>query len=339
MLASLLITLREGVEAALIVGIVITYLVKINQSRYIKTSIYGVIIAILASVLTAWFFEKMLGGFAGRREDMFEGIVMLVAVGVLSYMVVWMHHQAKYIARGIKHKIDLYASKRQMYSLGFLCFVAVYREGVETVLFFAALKSAGTAASWLGGILGIVSAILFAFIFFTSTRRFSLRHFFQITGVFLVLIAAGLFAHGIHELQEAGVIPVIKEHIFDINPTIKYQKTEKLDLLISDSSWEDKFLESNYGEKEVDFVRNIINNAGTYRSKRYKYYKNLIDEGYIKVSTPFRLAFHERGAIGSFLKAMFGYNPNPSLIEFTSYILYYLFVLIFVRLSRHRMDQ
>lgn len=339
MVTSLLITLREGIEAALIVGIVITYLTKINQSRYIKTCICGVMAAILASILTALLFEKILGGFTGRAEEIFEGIVMLIAVCVLSYMVIWMHHQAKYVATSIKHKIDTYTSKRQIYSLGFLCFIAVYREGVETVLFFTALRSMGTATSWLGGILGIVIAVLLAFIFFTSTRRFSLRHFFQITGIFLVLIAAGLFARGIHELQEARVIPVIKEEIFDVNPAITYEKTAELDLLIKNHNWQDKFLDRKYGSQELRLIEDMINNDGIYKSKRYKHYKNLVDQGYIRVSTPLALAFHERGSVGSFLKAIFGYNGNPSLVEFAGYILYYLSVLTFMRLSKHKMDQ
>lgn len=339
MIASLLITFREGVEAALIVGIIITYLSRINQSRYIKTSIYGVITALLASGLTAWFFEKVLGGFKGRSEELFEGIVMLIAVCVLTYMVIWMHHQARYIAGSVRHKIDTYISGRQIYGLAFLSFIAVYREGVETVLFFAALRSAEVDTSLLGGVLGIILAVLFTLAFFKTAKRFSLRRFFQITGILLVLIAAGLFAHGIHELQEAKVIPTIKEHLFDINPAITYEKTEILDSLISGHNWQDKFLGRKYGQNEVSFIENMIDNKGIYKSKTYKYYKNLIDDGYVKVSTPLRLAFHERGSIGSFLKAMFGYNGNPSLIEFMGYFLYYLFVFGLVKLSRHRMDQ
>lgn len=341
MVASLLITLREGIEAALIIGIIITYLAKINQSRYIKTVIYGAITALLASGLTAWVFEKVLGGFEGRTEEIFEGIVMLVAVCVLTYMVIWMHHQARYIAGSIKHEIDTYISSRQIYGLAFMSFIAVYREGVETVLFFAALRSAEAATSLLGGILGVILAVLLALAFFKAARGFSLKRFFQITGILLVLIAAGLFAHGIHELQEARVIPVIKEHLFDINPTITYHKTEKLDLLISDHDWQNKFLDKKYNQKEVALIENVIDDKGTYKSKTYdEYYKNLIDDGYIKVSTPFRLAFHEGGTIGSFLKAMFGYNGNPSLIEFMGYILYYLFIFGLLKLlSRHRMGQ
>jgi len=340
MLVNLLIMLREGIETALVIGIIITYLAKINQSRYIKTIIYGAITALLASGLTAWVFEKILGGFEGRTEEIFGGIVTLVAVCVLTYMVIWMHHQARYIAGSIRREIDTYISSRQIYGLAFMSFIAVYREGVETVLFFTALRSAEVATSLLGGILGVILAVLLALAFFKVTRGFSLKRFFQITGILLVLIAAGLFAHGIHELQEARVIPVIKEHLFDINPTITYHKTEKLDLLISDHNWQEKFLDRKYGQKEVALIENMVDHKGIYKSKTYEYYKNLIDDGYIKVSTPLRITFHEGGTTGNFLKAMFGYNGNPSLIESMGYILYYLFVFGLLKLlNRHKMGQ
>lgn len=340
MIVNLLIMLREGIETALVIGIIITYLAKINQSRYIKTIIYGVITALLASGLTAWVFEKILDGFEERSGEIFGGIVTLVAVCVLTYMVIWMHHQARYIAGSIRHEIDTYISSRQIYGLAFMSFIAVYREGVETVLFFTALRSAEVATSLLGGILGVILAVLLALAFFKATRGFSLKRFFQITGILLVLIAAGLFAHGIHELQEARVIPVIKEHLFDINPTITYHKTEKLDLLISDHNWQEKFLDRKYGQKEVALIENMVDHRGIYKSKTYEYYKNLIDDGYIKVSTPLRITFHEGGTTGSFLKAMFGYNGNPSLIESMGYILYYLFVFALLKLlSRHKMGQ
>ncbi len=337
MLASLLITLREGIEAALIVGIIITYLSKINKSVYIKEVILGIVIAVFASAGTAWLFEKIMGGFRGRSENIFEGVIMLLAVSVLTYMIIWMHHQAKNIAGNLREQINAYITHRQIYGLAFLGFISVYREGVETVLFFAALRAAD-AASWIGGILGLLIAVILAILFFKTTQHFSLKRFFQLTGLFIILIAAGLFAHGIHELQEAGVIPTVKEHLFDINPTLTYSKTEKMDSFLSQPDWQKKIPGKNQ-EEVFTLIQSLIQNNGTYQSKEYKPYQPLIQEGWVRVESPFRLAFHENGIVGSFLKALFGYNANPSLIELLSYLLYYFGIYGLVRLSRHRLDQ
>lgn len=338
MLSSLLITLREGIEAALIVGIIITYLTKINKSIYIKDIVLGIAMAILASVGTAWLFERIMGGFSGRSEETFEGVIMLLAVCVLTYMIIWMHHQAKNIAGNLREQVNTYISHKQIYGLVFLGFISVYREGVETVLFFAALRAAETA-SWLGGVLGLVLAVTLAILFFQTTRHFSLRAFFQFTGLFIILIAAGLFAHGIHELQEAEIIPIVKEHLFDINPTITYGRTKKTEPFLSRPDWRQVILKRPEGEEEVLLLQELIQNNGLYQSKKYKPYKNLIQEGLVEVKSPFRLAFHEKGAIGGFLKALFGYNGNPSLIEFLAYLLYYLGVYGLMRLSQHHLDQ
>ncbi|NOZ64559.1 MAG: hypothetical protein GXO71_06480 [Caldiserica bacterium] len=336
MLASLLITLREGIEAALIVGIIITYLSKINKSAYIKEVVLGIVIAVFASAGTAWLFEKIMGGFSGHSENIFEGVIMLLAVSVLTYMIIWMHHQAKNIAGNLKEQINAYISHRQIYGLAFLGFISVYREGVETVLFFAALRAAD-AASWIGGILGLLIAVILAILFFKTTRHFSLKRFFQVTGLFIILIAAGLFSHGIHELQEARIIPTVKEHLFDINPTITYGKTEKMGSLLSRPDWQKKIPGENQ-EEVFAFIQSLTRND-TYQSKKYKPYQPLIQEGWVEVKTPFRLAFHENGTVGSFLKALFGYNANPSLIELLAYLFYYFAIYVLVRLSRHRLDQ
>jgi len=338
MLSSLLITLREGIEAALIIGIIITYLIKINKSVYIKDIVLGIVLAILASIGTAWLFERIMGGFSGRSEEVFEGVVMLLAVSILTYMIIWMHHQAKNIAGNIREQVNAYLSHKQIYGLVFLGFISVYREGVETVLFFAALRAV-EAASWLGGILGLVLAITLALLFFQTTRHFSLRAFFQFTGIFIILIAAGLFSHGIHDLQEAEIIPTVKEHLFDINPTIAYGKTEKTESFLAQPDWQQKVLGSPEGEEKLLLLQGLIRDDGPYRSKKYQPYKSLIREGWVKVKSPVRLAFHEDGIVGSSLKTLFGYNANPSLIGFLSYLLYYLGVYGLIRLSQHRLDQ
>jgi len=265
-------------------------------------------------------------------------VIMLLAVCILTYMIIWMHHQAKNIAGNLRDQVNAYLNHKQIYGLVFLGFISVYREGVETILFFAALQAA-EAASWLGGMLGLVLAITLAILFFQTTRHFSLRSFFQFTGLFIILIAAGLFAHGIHDLQKAKVIPTVKEQLFDINPTITYGETKKIESFLSRPDWQQKILKRPEGEEELLLLQGLNRNNGIYRSKKYKPYKSLIREGLVEVKSPFRLVFHENGTGGSFLKALFGYNGNPSLIEFLAYFLYYLGVYGLIRLSLHRLDQ
>ncbi|WP_069649065.1 FTR1 family iron permease [Caloranaerobacter ferrireducens] len=249
MFSSFLLIFREGLEAALIIGIILGYLAKINKKDLNSYVYAGVGSAVLASGATAYLFEALAGGFEGRSEEIFEGIIMLIAVVILTSMIIWMKNQSKGLKEDLHRKIDSAVSDNKVYGLASLAFLSVYREGVEVVLFFKALSS---QVSWLssliGSIIGLIAAIAVAYIIFKTTIKLNLQQFFKVTGGLIILIAAGLFAHGIHELQEAHVIPIIVEHLYNIN--------------------------------------SILN---------------------------------EKGTIGSILKAMFGYNGNPSLIEVISY--------------------
>ncbi|MFC2159401.1 FTR1 family protein [Actinomycetota bacterium] len=221
MLSSFLIALREGLEAFLVLGIVISYLVKIGEKRYVKNVIYGAIIAIALSIGLAYIFQLFLGGFEGRTEEIFEGIVMLIAVAVLTYMIFWMNRQAKSIRSEVEQTVDKAVNKGRIFSLIFLGFIVVFREGAETVLFFRAISyQTNSSELILGGTLGILTSIVLALIFFISTRKINLSAFFKFTGILLMLIAGGLFSTAIHEFQEAGVMPIINEHIYDISNII-----------------------------------------------------------------------------------------------------------------------
>lgn len=256
MTGSLLIMLREGLEAALIIGIVLGYLSKIGQSRLNKYVYAGTGLGIVASVITALMFQLLTGGFEGRAEEVFEGVIMLIAVAVLTSMILWMQKQGKSIKGEIQEKIEEAITERKLFGLISLAFLSVFREGVEVVLFLNALfLQQGSSGAIIGSITGLALALAIAYIVFRTTANLDLRRFFIGTGTFLLLMAAGLLAHGIHELQEAGILPVIVEHLWDIN--------------------------------------SIVN---------------------------------EKGTIGSFLKAIFGYNGNPSLIEATAYLAYLVWV-------------
>ena len=220
-LSSFLITSRETLEAALVVGIVLAYLNRTNNEQYRKTVYYGIFFGVILSVLSAFLFNIFAGGFEGRAEELFEGFTMLFAAALLTTMILWMMKQRK-IAQEIQDKVARHIAKAQFnqtYSYGIfaLIVVAVLREGVETVIFFSALNYA-SGVSFIGATLGIIAAIAIGYLFFASTRKINLKKFFSISSIFLILIAAGLVAHGIHELEEAKLLNPIIEHVWDINP-------------------------------------------------------------------------------------------------------------------------
>ncbi len=224
MLSSFIITFRETLEAALIIGIVLSYLVKIKETKYNKVVYVGIAAGILTSILGALGFHWLAGGFAGRSEQIFEGITMLVGAGLLTWMILWMLQQER-MAEKLKEKVHLHISKAVRYELFVLIFIAILREGIETVIYLNAAVFAAETETLTGALLGIIAATILGYIMFVMVIKVNLKHFFNITSIVLVLFAAGLVAHSIHELQEATIIPTIKEHIWDINHIIDEEGT------------------------------------------------------------------------------------------------------------------
>jgi len=276
-LASFLITSRETLEAALVVGIVLAYLNKTNRHHYKKTVYYGIVFGIVLSILAAVLFAVFAGGFEGRAEEIFEGSTMLIGSFLLTTMILWMMKQ-KHIAREIQNKVSMAVEKADLdktyaYGLFLLIFIAILREGVETIIFLNAIRYA-SGINFIGGLLGVLVAIGIGYIFFNSTRKVNLKKFFGISSILLILFAAGLVAHGVHELQEAAVIPFVVKQVWNINPA--------------------------------------VTTLGAYP------------------------LLHENGLIGSFLKGLFGYNGNPSLIEVSSYVAYLGIIFILYRRIEYR---
>ena len=263
MIAALLIGFREGLEAALIVGIVLSYLKKMGY-RQRAAVWWGVVSAVAVSVVAGAALQVMGVAFEGRSEELFEGITMLMAAGVLTWMIFWMQRQGRNIRAELEADVRQAVTGGSRWALFALAFVAVVREGIETALFLtAAAFSATPAQTLIGGGLGLAAAVVVGWLLFAVSARLDVRAFFRVTSVLLILFAAGLAAHGVHELQEAGVLPVIVEHVWDINPILD-----------------------------------------------------------------------ERGPVGTLLKALFGYNGNPSLLETVSYAAYYLVVGIAIGLEQ-----
>ena len=209
MIAGTLITIREGLEAFLIVGILLGYLTKIKRTQF-KVHIWiGTLAALAVSVLLAILFQYMAFQFEGAAAELFEAVVAMLAVGVLTWMVLWMQRQSRGIKGELEQKADAAVSSGQALALGSLAFVSVLREGVETALFLSALLvTSRDAQLFSGALLGLAISAVITYLLFRSAIRLNLRNFFIVTGIFLILIAAGLIGHSVMALQDIGWLPI-----------------------------------------------------------------------------------------------------------------------------------
>ena len=218
MIAAALIAFREGLEAALIVGIVFGYLKKTGQQAHYRYAWAGVLAAIGLSLALALGIQAIGMELQGPAEQLFEGITMFLAVGILTWMIFWMRYQSRTLKSTLEH--DLQRALRTDQRRGVLAatFLAVIREGVETALFLSAAAFATSGSETLiGALAGLIVAAVVGVLIYASTVRLNLRLFFNVTSVLLLLFAAGMLARGIHEFQEAGVIPMVIEHVWDTN--------------------------------------------------------------------------------------------------------------------------
>jgi len=227
MLSSFLITLREGLEAALIIGIILAYLARTDNRQAFKPVWLGVSLAVLVSLIAGVLIFFLAGEFTGRAEEIFEGFAMFIAAGVLTWMIFWMRKQAIDIKAHLHAQVESALGGTSSLGLVVLAFVVVVREGIETVLFlFAATRVAESAVLFtIGGFVGLVIALGIGYSIYKGSSRLNLRVFFNMTSLVLILFAAGLLAHGIHEFIEAGFIPPVVEHLWDINHILSEKST------------------------------------------------------------------------------------------------------------------
>lgn len=215
---SLIIGVREGIEAALVIGIFLGYLAKIGRTELNRHVYAGTIAAALASAGIAAVLFALAVEFTGFREQVFEGVTMLIAVAVLTSMVLWMMKASRSIKVHVQQRIDTALSGQRAFGLAILSFVVVLREGIETALF---VFGAGALTSPLEAIVGVALGLLVAGIIGIGVVRVSwrinLKRFFQGTGLLLVIIAAGLFAHAIHELQVAFAWSFASAPVYDLS--------------------------------------------------------------------------------------------------------------------------
>lgn len=214
-----LIALREGLEAFVIVGVLAGLVVKLGRPEVRRHIAVGFAVAVLASLALAWAFEALLsGGAAEEGEEVFEMVAGLVAVAVLTYMIVWMWRHTRALAAAFRDKVSVALERDEVWAIGVLAFIAVFREGFEVVLFFAARFSAAASADLLlSALLGFGAAAALAWALFAGTLRVDLAKFFGITGLLLIFLAAGILAHSVHEAEELGLVPET-EHLWDTSP-------------------------------------------------------------------------------------------------------------------------
>ena len=276
-IAPAIIALREGIEAALIIAIMFSYLRKSGQMELKRYVLGGTALALLSSIGIAAIMAFVWGLFEGPALEIFEGTVVLIAALLLTTMIVWMWKAGSSVTEEIESSVKKEADLQRGVGLALISFALILREGVELVLFTIALAVQDAAQTYIGVTIGLILALVMGIGIYQGSLRISLKKFFNWTSVFLVLFAAGMVAYGIHELQEAGLLLIGPIEIWNINPP------------------------------------------------------QLPDGSYPLL--------HDKGFIGGLAKALFGYNGNPSALEFISYVSYLLVVLIIYyrrRISENR---
>jgi high-affinity iron transporter len=254
---------REGLEAVLVVVIILSYLKKTNQQHYNKYVYLGSILAIVASVIFAIIFTTLFGGFTGTLEEIFEGLTFIISGIFIVTLVLWVSKEGPKMRQTLEKKVEQSIEKEKLLSITILSFVIIIREGIELVLLLTGATSIGSldpSAVIVGSLIGLGLSLIIGILIFFGVKTINLTVFFKVTNVILILFAAGLITYGVHELIEAGIV----------NPIIA----------------------------EVWNIKHILP-------------ENFPDDN---PTTPEWLEI-----TGSLLKALFGYNANPSLLEIIIY--------------------
>ena len=221
MFANYLIGLREGLEASLIVGILVAYVVKAGKSERLGMIWAGTGIAVALSLGFAGVLTLTSHSLSDTAEATFAGTMSIIAVALVTWMVFWMRRTAREMRGELHGRLDK-ALVGGGFALGVVALVAVLREGLETALFLWASSSSsdGTAAQLGGALLGILTSMAIGWAVYRGAVRLNLATFFTWTGALLIVVAAGVLAYGVRDLQEAGVLPGGENIAFDVSGTI-----------------------------------------------------------------------------------------------------------------------
>ncbi|WP_346845140.1 iron uptake transporter permease EfeU [uncultured Rothia sp.] len=220
MFQNFLIGLREGLEAALIVGMLLAYVRKTSRTHLVPKIWAGVAFAVLVSLGFGAFLTFGPNGLTFEAQEAIGGSLSIIAVGFVTWMIFWMARNSKNLSRELGGKLD--QVQESTWGVVLLAALSVGREGLETALFlWAASQSTGAGSmALLGAMLGIALAVVLAWLLMRGALRLNLSTFFTWTGAFLIFVAAGVLAYGIHDLQEAGILPGLHNLAFDISATI-----------------------------------------------------------------------------------------------------------------------
>ncbi len=257
------LALREGLEAVLVVVIILLYLRKTNQRIYYKYVYLGIILAVAASVVFAIIFSLLFGGFPEDLEKIFEGTTFIISGIFILTLVLWVSKEGPKMRENLERKVEESIKTQKVFSISITAFIIIIREGVELVLLTTGATSQGSLNQVnviLGSIIGLAISILIGLLIFYGIKSINLSVFFKITNVMLILFAAGLITYGIHEFIEAGIINPIIGEVWNIKHILP-----------------EEFPDNN-------------------------------------LATPEFLEI-----IGALLKALFGYNANPALLEVIIY--------------------
>jgi high-affinity iron transporter len=216
-----LIGLREGLEASLVVGILVAYLVKTDRRDRLAPLWAGVAAAVVLSLTFGAVLQFTSASMSFEAQEQFGGFASLVAVGFVTWMVFWMRRTARFLRQELHGKLDAALALGPI-ALVLTGFVAVGREGLETALFLwtAIQSSSSPSVSTSSAMLGLLSSVVLGWLFYKGAVELNLRRFFTWTGAALVVVAAGVAAYGVHDLQEGGVLPGLNDRAFDISETI-----------------------------------------------------------------------------------------------------------------------
>jgi high-affinity iron transporter len=263
LLVPLFLAFREGLEAVLVMVIILSYLKATKQQIYAKFAYIGALLAIITSIVFAFLFNLLFGGFTGTAEQIFEGFTFIISGLFIITLILWVSIEGPRMREKLEEKVEFSIESGKIFSISILSFIIILREGIELVLLLTGATSVGAISQStiiLGSLIGLGTSLVIGILTYFGVKTINFSKFLKITNVLLILFAAGLITYGIHELIEANLVNPIIEEVWNLKAILP---------------------ESFPDENPSTFVGLEI--------------------------------------IGSLLKALFGYNANPSLLEVIVY--------------------